>query len=717
VAGTVDGYTGITGNGLQFTTAGVNLTIQGEEGTNAGITNDSIRLFYLNNNAVLTLKNLHFAGNPQKSLVAQGGFLHVNGGGALFAEGCTFEDFSTAIDPAKIDNPNSDTNGGGLIYLNTFNAGSENPILSFKDCLFKNNFTTGTWGGGVIQVRDFGTPADPQVYFENCGFYGSRTERGNPGGSVIVIRGGAAATSQVSFVNSTITACGEGGSGAIAFAGGGITLNVINSTIKDNPVSGIMCWEQGTPTINIFNSVIENNTGTNMNDLRFSDKTVNEATINISNSLIGNPMWRNLTVPPYTKPAEYTVGTLFDALDEATISFTPRAGSLAVNYGDVQYLTALDINYDQLNNERWFRDDKCDAGAVELIRYPIFRGAGAWSETSRWNTGAIPASTDEVIIDGEVTVTDDAEVAGAVINAGKSVTINAGKQLTVNGAQSLSVNGTLNFLSDNDGTAQLNGVSNTPVNGTVNIVKTFDTDKWYPIGFPFEIAGVTIRQDGNTYTGDIYGLDTGAEVVANPAHQNEATTENIYLASYNGAANKFYFEGALEPHTGFVLAIPSGTVTEEGEIVEGTVEVTFIAAANTELNSTATVDISEGYTLAANPGLINAAGLSESDYYYEYDLTTQHFDRVAGGNALSAALKPFESIVVYKGEDTNLRASIGIIEEGSITALPLIGKDPAVETQYYNLQGIRVAFDRPGIYIVKTIRQSGKIESKIIRSK
>ncbi len=386
-------------NGLALN--GVNLTVKGVTGTDAGITGDGIRLFYMTQNAVLTLKDLHLSGNPANSLIGQGGCVSIVGGGGLFAENVTFEDFSTAFNPANESNPNADTGSGGVVYLQGFDVSSAKPMLSFKNCKFKNNFTTGTWGGGVIRIQDFGAVTNPQVYFENCGFYGNRTERGNPGGSVIVIRNGISANSRVSFVNSTITACGVGASSAIALSSGNITLDIINTTIKDNPVSGIMCWDQSNSTLNIYNSVIENNAGTNMNDIRYSQGTQGAlaAEINIYNSLIGTLLWRNVQSGiPYTKPAEYTVNTLFDALDEATISFKPKTGSLAINYGNAQYLEALNIDYDQLGNERFFDKDKCDAGAVETVKIPT-------------NTKMI--KTEKLIayaVNGEIIVKQDSEV-------------------------------------------------------------------------------------------------------------------------------------------------------------------------------------------------------------------------------------------------------------------------------------------------------------------
>ncbi|MDR2382853.1 MAG: T9SS type A sorting domain-containing protein [Prevotellaceae bacterium] len=474
-------------NGLDLN--GGNLTVQGLEGTTAGITGDSLRLFSLRNNAVLTLKNLHLSGNPEKSLVGQGACIYINGGGGLFVENTVFENFSTAFNPDNEANPNNDTSGGGVVFLNLFNNSSVNPILSFKNCKFINNSNTGNWGGGVMRVQDFGTATvvNPWVYFENCGFYGNNTTR--LGGDILFVRAGNVTTSRVTFINSTITACGTGGNGAIyPYGGANMTWDFINTTIKDNAVRGI--YQGGNlnnVTYNIYNSVFEGNT---TNDFFFQETAAAPGIFNINNSLIDNVYFRDLTGDaPYAKPAEYTAGDLFDALDETTISFKPKAGSLALNYGDAQYLTALNIDYDQLGNERWFKNNLCDAGAVETIKIPIFRGAGAWTETARWNTGTLPAETAEVIIDGDATVDSNITVADLTIHAEKTLTINPGQQFTVTDA--LVNNGALNLLSDATGTATIL----TPADATVtaNVQQYLSTEngrEWYCLASP--VTGATV---------------------------------------------------------------------------------------------------------------------------------------------------------------------------------------------------------------------------------
>jgi hypothetical protein len=330
---------------------------------------------------------------------------------------------------------------------------------------------------------------------------------------------------------------------------------------------------------------------------------------------------------------------------------------------------------------------------------PVYTSTGAWTETANWSTHTLPVASDKVVIDADVSLSSDVTVAGLSVNAGKSFIFAAG--------------------------GQLNGLSDASVAGSVKVVKTFDTGKWYPIGFPFAIESISIKQGENGYTGVIYGLDNDEEVSVKPTNQDNATTENIYLATYDGATDKFKFTDALAVNTGYVIAVPAGTFevegTEGGSISEGSVEVTFTTASGVILNSTASdFAVTDGYVLTANPNLVNvSSSLPEANYYYEFNLGNQRFDRIDGGASLSAALKPFEALVTYKGDDSGdaLRSALNIDGTGAITGykdLQALVTDPVIETQYYNLQGVRVRANnylslQSGVYIVKKIHKSGVI--------
>ena len=54
-----------------------------------------------------------------------------------------------------------------------------------------------------------------------------------------------------------------------------------------------------------------------------------------------------------------------------------------------------------------------------------------WSTPGNWSTGALPTPTDDVVIDGECELDQDATVASLSVNEGKTITIKSGKILCV----------------------------------------------------------------------------------------------------------------------------------------------------------------------------------------------------------------------------------------------------------------------------------------------
>ena len=104
-----------------------------------------------------------------------------------------------------------------------------------------------------------------------------------------------------------------------------------------------------------------------------------------------------------------------------------------------------------------------------------FTGTGEWTETARWNTGAVPGATAQVVVDGAATINSDVEVAGLTINSGKSLTVNPAKQLTISGAATN--NGTIIIQSDENGTGTV--VGNVSGAATVNQYLKGDYRTWY----------------------------------------------------------------------------------------------------------------------------------------------------------------------------------------------------------------------------------------------
>lgn len=354
VSGEVDGHTGIAAidvNGLPFLGTSYTLNIQGVSGTSPKIVgNKDVRMFRLRSDMVLKLKDLTLSGTPGDTATFEGGCIWLNGG-SLEAENVIFEKFSTK-------------SNGGVINVSTYSTAK--PLLSFKNCLFRNNAAalTGanTGFGSVLRVNDGVT--NGKIYFENCAFIDNAALYGTT-----FYRQSTATTPYpvITYINSTFKGNTNinGNGGCVTGYSANQTFEIINCTVKDNPTNGSIRLTNAT-TANIRNSILEGNGGYDLN-------CDNNPVVTVNNSLILTK--RNVSDAVYLKPTEYTAtGQLLDDFDVVTNSYTPSVGSLAINFGSKLYLQnrGIDglttINYDQLNNARLFTEDKCDAGAIETAK-------------------------------------------------------------------------------------------------------------------------------------------------------------------------------------------------------------------------------------------------------------------------------------------------------------------------------------------------------------
>jgi hypothetical protein len=278
------------------------------------------------------------------------------------------------------------------------------------------------------------------------------------------------------------------------------------------------------------------------------------------------------------------------------------------------------------------------------------------------------------------------------------------------------------YITFNDG-SQLTGASGIEVAGVVKVVKTLNTGQWYAVGFPFEVAGIKIGEtEGVIYNG------TGAIPSETAPTEGNADEANLYAAVYNG--NAFELAGIadskLAANTGYILAFP-----KEGFSDAASITVTFTSGTGVSLNSAATAPaLSEGaYTLLANPNTANLAAESTgNDYYYQLNAGGANFGRPT----TTLTYAPFESYIAYRqAAEGGAPAKVSLNIDGTdvITGnkglQPLV-KDPVVETQYYNLQGVRIGNNKglqplvigeTGVYIVKQFHASGKtsVSKSIIR--
>ena len=70
---------------------------------------------------------------------------------------------------------------------------------------------------------------------------------------------------------------------------------------------------------------------------------------------------------------------------------------------------------------------------VLSVMIPTFTGTGNWTDAARWNTGTVPAETDNTVIDGTCTISSAVVTSNLTIDASRVLTLTSSGKLTVNG--------------------------------------------------------------------------------------------------------------------------------------------------------------------------------------------------------------------------------------------------------------------------------------------
>ncbi|MDR0542760.1 MAG: hypothetical protein LBH19_11210 [Dysgonamonadaceae bacterium] len=249
--------------------------------------------------------------------------------------------------------------------------------------------------------------------------------------------------------------------------------------------------------------------------------------------------------------------------------------------------------------------------------------------------------------------------------------------------------------------SQLIGAANLEVSGAVEVVKTFATDQWEPIGFPFDIESINVEYGNSSKTGIIYDGSGAITAGLAPADGNAATA-NIYAAIYDGDAFVYAGASTLSAGQAYIIEFPKSDFNNEASVT-----VTFTAATGTVLNTTGADPSIGSYTLIANPDLVSKSDFGSS-YYYVLNAAHTVFEKAT---ALDTPLKPFGAVIAsVEGS----KVSVGI---DVATTLPVITKDSVIGREYYNLQGVKMAQPVKGqVYLVREVFASGAVSvSKFIK--
>jgi hypothetical protein len=286
----------------------------------------------------------------------------------------------------------------------------------------------------------------------------------------------------------------------------------------------------------------------------------------------------------------------------------------------------------------------------------------------------------------------------------------------VNVSNYIGYQGDVVFLSDDDGTGQLTAGADVSTTfqspGKVKLIKTFQTDQWYPIGFPFEIDknNITVKYGMKSKQGVIYDGNYGEPKFTEGGGSDGC---NFFVKKYDADKNYFIFDKEISANTGYIVEFPAGEFDGAPEV-----EVTFVSSAE---SPTLTIGGTGGnvsfpendeYSLVLNPNVSNITGFGNTANYYQYnyDKNDPWFLRL-NENTLTKNLKPFEAIVAVKNGTAQFRSSIGDGSSGTTVLEPLPGVEEPQEVRYYTMQGVRIYSPQEnGVYIVKKVYASGKTD-------
>jgi Zn-finger protein len=327
-------------------------------------------VMWMNNNAVVSIKNCHFHHN---TATVQAGAIWQYGNAVCTIESSLIEDHDISANATvggaiAITNPNGFTidnciirnnkskNQGGAIYI--VNSNNTDKSVVIKNSLIADNVSTNSHGGGIYIANTVaGSTLD--VSFINTTIFRNKTLVTGYGGGLFVE--GAQPNGSLKFINCTVVENETQGNGGHC---GGINIRGADQNIS----------------VYVYNSIFEDNfaaTGGTYSDFWFSGGTgdIQQGELG-TNAFISNSFFST------------TIGNLTGSIAANNIvnyGTTHRSGLAlphadyiasqnsipiefdgeALEYGNAQYLKALNINTDQLGHTRAFKDGKCAAGAVE----------------------------------------------------------------------------------------------------------------------------------------------------------------------------------------------------------------------------------------------------------------------------------------------------------------------------------------------------------------
>ena len=634
----------ILDGGNQYQIINDDTSVLGAEGYYAGTGNE----YWILNGLTFT--------NGKKS--GNGGAMDVLGG--LKIQNCQFL-------------ANSVTGKGGAIYCESaryvaiencyfaHNTASQGATLyAARECFVSNSlfeFNSGTSDGGVLFFGDWGTET---AKLANCTFRGNDTSNG---WGAMALRG---STGHAGTVVENCVFTNNAGihqyhdNDATLYIHDGVT--VVNSTIANNTGGIVFANLYGSmPTgRKLINTLLYGNTNTLKTtgdalanaitncaiDMSVSDiETSTEATVTDLVDLTTLPAFAVFANPSSfagLPPNDYA----WEKVEILEANWSLAGFSPCIDAGTATNAPGSDI----LGIARP-QGSGYDIGAYEYVSdVLVWTGAASavWENAANWKEGVVPGPADNVLIPLVSTY--------PVLAANTTI-----KNLTVDPGASIELSG--NTLSVASITAKM----------------LMDSEKWYSIGFPFDVATV--------YSENFHDILYPVGLI--PAH--------FWLNDYDG--NEFNRATSIEEWGGYIFKLPSSYTTNK--------TIGFISGA-ADLKEDE-LSFSPIYTLQANPTFapytVAVSELDANQYVYRLNGSGTEYLLIED----EATIAPFESVITVETMGMAKKV-IHIIDD--LNGIDIcLNHEVVVSVHYYTLQGVKVVKpERNQIYIVKSIYESGKTQ-------
>ena len=198
-------------------------------------------------------------------------------------------------------------------------------------------------------------------------------------------------------------------------------------------------------------------------------------------------------------------------------------------------------------SDSWSENSSTLSATSTIIVGKVSAANGAWNNSSSWEGGSVPISTDDVAVMNNITLSSSQSINSVLIYNNNSLTISESGQLTVNNdlINNAGNNG-LVIQSDATGTGSL--IVNGSVTGDATVQRymtnyTVDTNGWHLLSAPvsnFTISGSDFAPVANV--DDLYKWDESTNTWLNynggDFGDTQFQTGKGYLVAYSSAATK-----------------------------------------------------------------------------------------------------------------------------------------------------------------------------------